>query len=247
MLLAGCCPRNSAVLKLTRFRLVLSMTSLYLSVMNNKQKTFKVLLKAGANLNIADNKGWTPLKKSVDDNRQTMFSQLLKAKADANLVNKDGWTPLHFTVNYSGKPKHDYDEFARQLLGAGVAINKKTNAGDSALMLAAYNGKPKVAQLLINRGADTSLVNWEDGRKSALDYAVQKGNYSIADMLRSANAVSGVEQAKYPSRPAAKSGYTSCNNGDCYRTYSDGRKVRFQAQQKFNPFNSQWEFDSGSC
>lgn len=40
---------------------------------------------------------------------------------------------------------------------------------------------------------------------------------------------------------------TRCSNGDCYRTYSDGKKVHFQAKQKFNPFNNQFEWDSGQC
>lgn len=59
------------------------------------------------------------------------------------------------------------------------------------------------------------------------------------------------EAAAYPERPAQRPGVvtcnTRCNNGDCYRTYGDGRKTHFQARQKFNPLNSQWEFDSGSC
>ncbi|MDD5394586.1 MAG: hypothetical protein PHE17_16345 [Thiothrix sp.] len=40
---------------------------------------------------------------------------------------------------------------------------------------------------------------------------------------------------------------TRCTNGDCYRTYSDGRTVHFQAQMKLNPFTNQMEFDSGGC
>ena len=55
----------------------------------------------------------------------------------------------------------------------------------------------------------------------------------------------------YPAKPAHQPGRTTCNtrcaNGDCYRTYSDGRKVHFQAKQKFNPFNNQFEWDSGQC
>jgi hypothetical protein len=55
----------------------------------------------------------------------------------------------------------------------------------------------------------------------------------------------------FPARPAAQPGLTTCNtrclNGDCYRTYGDGRKVRFQAQQKWNPFNNKFEWDSGGC
>ena len=36
-------------------------------------------------------------------------------------------------------------------------------------------------------------------------------------------------------------------NGSCFRIYDNGRKVHFQAEHKFNPINSQWEWDSGSC
>jgi TPR repeat protein len=62
---------------------------------------------------------------------------------------------------------------------------------------------------------------------------------------------SAPSQGPYPARPAKQPGLTSCNtrcnNADCYRTYDDGRKVHFQAKQKFNPINSQFEWDSGSC
>jgi hypothetical protein len=55
----------------------------------------------------------------------------------------------------------------------------------------------------------------------------------------------------YPAQPAKRTGVvscnTKCNNGDCYRTYDSGKKVHFQAKQKWNPFNNAFEWDSGSC
>jgi len=55
----------------------------------------------------------------------------------------------------------------------------------------------------------------------------------------------------YPARPAKVPGRVSCStrcmNADCYRTYDSGRKIRFQAKQKWNPFNNSFEWDSGSC
>ena len=61
----------------------------------------------------------------------------------------------------------------------------------------------------------------------------------------------GQQIGQYPARPEAKPGLTTCNtkcvNGDCYRTYGDGRKVHFQARQKWNPFNNQFEWESGTC
>ncbi|MBR9813151.1 hypothetical protein GYB61_04755 [bacterium] len=40
---------------------------------------------------------------------------------------------------------------------------------------------------------------------------------------------------------------TRCNNGDCYRTYSDGRQVRVRARQVFDAASSQWRWDAGPC
>ena len=55
----------------------------------------------------------------------------------------------------------------------------------------------------------------------------------------------------YPARPAKRPGVVSCNtnciNADCRRTYDDGRKVRFQAQRKLDPFSGEWKIDAGGC
>ena len=55
----------------------------------------------------------------------------------------------------------------------------------------------------------------------------------------------------YPATPAKRPGLVSCNtncmNGDCYRTYDNGKKVHFQAPLKWNALSGQMEFDSGPC
>lgn len=38
--------------------------------------------------------------------------------------------------------------------------------------------------------------------------------------------------------------HNDCVNGNCVRTFSDGRKERWQAPQKFNPFTNMFEFDT---
>lgn len=59
------------------------------------------------------------------------------------------------------------------------------------------------------------------------------------------------ENAAWPARPAAAKGTircnTQCKNGDCYRTYSDGRKVRFQAKQVWDSVKNTFVWDSGGC
>jgi hypothetical protein len=39
----------------------------------------------------------------------------------------------------------------------------------------------------------------------------------------------------------------SCMNGNCVRTFSDGRKERWQAPRVYNPSKSDWEWDTSSC
>lgn len=55
----------------------------------------------------------------------------------------------------------------------------------------------------------------------------------------------------FPAAPAKRPGVTSCNtrcvNAACWRTYDDGRKVRVNAKQVYDPFSNQWKFDAGSC
>ena len=76
----------------------------------------------------------------------------------------------------------------------------------------------------------------------------------VSELLVTVNNKSNQKQSSndpYPERPAPRAGHTTCNtsctNGSCYRTYSDGKKIHFQAPQKWNPFTNQFEWDSGGC
>ena len=88
----------------------------------------------------------------------------------------------------------------------------------------------------------------------ALDAYVK--NPAIREAPVAANRNTGVKPAPadngaYPARPAKQPGVvrcnTRCNNADCWRTYDDDQKVRFQAKRVFDGFSGEWKFDSGSC
>jgi TPR repeat protein len=55
----------------------------------------------------------------------------------------------------------------------------------------------------------------------------------------------------FPPAPARTPGRVSCStrciNADCWRTYDDGRKVKFRAKSKWNPFENRFEWDAGPC
>lgn len=41
--------------------------------------------------------------------------------------------------------------------------------------------------------------------------------------------------------------HNECTNGNCLRTFSDGRKERWQAPRVFNPLTNNWEWQVNSC
>lgn len=58
-------------------------------------------------------------------------------------------------------------------------------------------------------------------------------------------------RSPFPARPERVPGTitcnTLCNNGDCYRTYSDGRQVRLRARPVYDAAGNRWAWDPGSC
>ena len=77
-------------------------------------------------------------------------------------------------------------------------------------------------------------------------------NNDVTDKaLRTYSSSSASSSSPFPARPAKVAGRVSCNtrciNSTCWRTFDDGRQVKFQAQRKYNAFSGEFEWDSGSC
>lgn len=110
--------------------------------------------------------------------------------------------------------------------------------------------RAEAERLAANWRVGTSLPDRSKTWKVAASKPAKPTETSIANTAAVTVPVKKAN-SRYPVAPAHKPGYITCNtncmNGDCYRTYSDGRQVHFQAQQKFNPFTSQFEWDSGGC
>jgi len=71
-------------------------------------------------------------------------------------------------------------------LDAGVPADLTNAAGDTLLMLSAYNGHPALVRDLVARGADVNRVN--DRGQTPLAGAVFKGHTSTAQILHAAGA-----------------------------------------------------------
>jgi ankyrin repeat protein len=57
-----------------------------------------LLIKAGANLNLQNNLGQTPIAIAVQKGEIDIVQQLIDAKVNVNLPNTQNYTPLHLAI-----------------------------------------------------------------------------------------------------------------------------------------------------
>jgi ankyrin repeat protein len=148
-----------------------SATPLYWSLFNCEFEAAELLLKKGANVNLADSYGSAPLHLAVccKDVDLSLIEHLIEKGADVNYKNtSDGWRGLHYVISCGS------DDVARLLIEKGADVNAIADDGTTPLILAAKNDDVFIAKLLLEKGAD---VNWRDmHKKNAMSYA--KGLFS---------------------------------------------------------------------
>ena len=117
----------------------------------------QMLLDKGANVNIADKNGVTPLMAASQ--LGGAVSLLLDHKADANAVDKADATPLMYAMNNPG------ENTAAQLLAHGAKINARNIGGKTALMLAITNARHDPIRLYgedLNKKAETETASYHE-------------------------------------------------------------------------------------
>lgn len=141
-------------------------TPLIWATIRADQSAVKTLLAFGADPNITDNYGCTPLHfvTSVD-----VCKLLLDAKIDINARNAYyGRTALH-TYNRDREVG-----VIDMLVQAGIDVNAQDSYGETALLNATYN----IALRLLELGADVNAANRSSGY-SALHYATEYDRHEI--------------------------------------------------------------------
>lgn len=118
------------------------------------------LLAGGAEPNALSPRHGTPLHVAAGtlfDNTATA-TLLLNTGADVNARHQSGGTPLHAASGRSGHPA-----MVRLLLHAGADVNARAENGETPLHRATRERNPSVAAVLLEMGADPTLVDDSGG------------------------------------------------------------------------------------
>lgn len=140
-----------------------------------------ILIRAGADVNAADDEGATPLLQACLNASSPMVEMLVKAGANPNAAARNGETPL-MTAARTGNI-----EVAKLLLSSKADVNAKEAArGQNALMRAVAENHADIAKALLQAGADVHARS--NTGFTALLFAAQQGNIEIARTLLEAGA-----------------------------------------------------------
>ena len=127
------------------------------------------LLVAGADPNVPDDDGRTPLFSAVLGGSIGLVGLLLESHADIQARDSQGFSALHYAA------QEDLPEMARLLIAKGADVNAVDEDGASVLWRAifAWRERPDMIQILIAAGAKPDLAN--KAGESARDLATRLG------------------------------------------------------------------------
>jgi ankyrin repeat protein len=147
---------------------------LIVALQSESPKSALVLAKhTQTQVNVQNLAGETPLMLAAITNHLELAKLLIERGAD---VNKPGWTPLHYAST------RGHRELMRLLLDNEAYIDSEAEDGTTPLMMAAYGAPALAVKLLLEEGADPTLVN--SSNFSALDLALRGDRQQSAFYIR---------------------------------------------------------------
>ena len=140
------------------------------------------LIRANADMGIADSKRQTPLFHAVRcDNPKVVELLVHHCPNSVNMADHKGKTPLHQAA------KHGYEGVVTLLLQANAKVDARTRKGQTPLLYAARWNNPTVVKLLLDYNPD--LVDTADYKgKTPLQKAVRNGRDRVVALLVQAKA-----------------------------------------------------------
>jgi len=160
------------------------MTALSAASMRGNLQIVKTLLKYGADVNLAQNNGTTPLMSAVISGRRDVVDLLLASGANPCAIdNIYGLTALQL-VPIHCKDTTESVAIIQSLVTAGTPVDHRSKIGETAFYCALYKDRASLAKALWDAGANPNIA----GRYgTAHEVALRKGNHEIVKMLSSSS------------------------------------------------------------
>jgi ankyrin repeat protein len=145
-------------------------TPLFFASSNGHHECIEILLENGAQINVPDGFGNTPLSYAVFPNHIRCVERLLAFNADVNGGSVS--PPLHIAI------EKGYLDIIRLLIDNDVVVNRQytgiSGIGITALYKASLCGNPDIVRLLLDQGADrTMLYNNKRASEVASDATIK--------------------------------------------------------------------------
>nr|XP_032815029.1 neurogenic locus notch homolog protein 1-like isoform X2 [Petromyzon marinus] len=151
-------------------------TALHLAARYARSDAAKRLLDAGADANLPDNMGRSPLHAAVSADAQGVFQILIRNRAtDVDARMHDGTTPLILAARLA------VEGMAEELINCHADVNKVDDLGKSALHWAAAVNNVEATLVLLKNGANKDMQ--DNKEETPLFLAAREGSYETAKLL----------------------------------------------------------------
>lgn len=157
-------------------------TAVLIAALRSNTRVLQLLISRGANIDVVDEQGFTPLRAAIHNNDITTTRLLFQHRVRLNTTlgdHKD--TALHWAVHY-GNPA-----LLQMLLDKGAYVDPAEADGDTPLQWAVHKGDIDIVKTLLCHGADIDRKNPNTG-EVVLGWAVKCGHLGVTKYLISHGA-----------------------------------------------------------
>lgn len=160
----------------------LGCTALVWAILFKHQALFNRLLVAGADIELSDAAGRTPLMIASSSGSLLIVKRLINEGADVNKKQSGGINEVDQTALMYGATRKDNVAILKYLAEKSAGLNMVDEHGNTALMVAASGGHIENVRYLLSSGANRGLKN--NVGQTAYDQAVQFGGTDVVDFLK---------------------------------------------------------------
>ena len=156
------------------------ITPIHYAALRGHTEIVKILIKAGAQVDIPEQRGLTPIIGAIYFGHKEIAELLIAGGADINRKLPDGRVPLFFAIMRGHK------ELTELLIAKGASLKATDKMGNSPLILAAMNGHMPIVELLLDKGVDINAANSRG--TTPLSAAAREGYKNIVELLTAKGA-----------------------------------------------------------